>query len=100
MPIHPTEITDYERLVEHDYRRNLTAMVSWEFLWGLGLPFAMFYTFIPAYLGAMNAPKALIGFILSFPSIFAAGQILMSYLIPAKKRLVIYRLIITGSSVP
>ena len=100
MPINPTVTAEYEHLVERDYRRNLLAIVSWEFLWGLGLPFAMFATFIPAYLGALNAPKALIGFILSFPPIFAAGQILMSYLIPAKKRLVIYRLIITGASVP
>jgi len=100
MPINPTVLAEYEHLVEQDYRRNLVAIVSWEFLWGLGLPFALFSTFIPAYLGAMNAPKALIGFILSFPPIFAAGQILMSYLIPAKKRLVIYRSIITCSSVP
>ncbi|MDD5678522.1 MAG: MFS transporter [Kiritimatiellae bacterium] len=100
MSIHPTVTAEYERLVEQDYRRNLTAIVSWEFLWGLGLPFALFSTFIPAYLGAMNAPKALIGFILSFPPIFSAGQILMSYLIPAKKRLAIYRVVITVSTVP
>ncbi|MFH1477212.1 MAG: MFS transporter [Verrucomicrobiota bacterium] len=100
MPINPTITAEYERLVERDYRRNLTAMVGWEFLWGLGVPFAMFSTFVPAYLGAMNAPKVLIGFILSFPPIFSAGQILMSYLIPAKKRLAIYRLLATGLSVP
>lgn len=100
MPIDPTEIVDYERLVERDYRRNLTAMVGWELMWGLGIPFALFSASVPAYLGALNAPKALIGFILSFPILFASGQILMSYLIPARKRLVIYRALVIGSSMP
>lgn len=100
MSVNPEVVAEYERLVERDYRRNITAMVSWEFLWGFGLPFAMFAAFVPAYLGAMNAPKALIGFILSFPPIFSAGQILMSYLIPAQKRLAVYRLTMLCSCIP
>ena len=100
MPINPAITAEYEHLVERDYRRNLTAMVGWELMWGLGIPFALFSASVPAYLGALNAPKALIGLILSFPILFASGQILMSYLIPAGKRLMIYRSLVIGASMP
>lgn len=32
----------YEQLVERDLRRNMAAIVGWELLWGLGLPFALY----------------------------------------------------------
>ncbi len=100
MAIDPAAVAEYDRVVGRDYRRNMLAMVGWELMWGLGIPFALFSASVPAYLGALNAPKALIGFILSLPIIFSSGQILMSYLIPAKKRLLIYRACVIWCSVP
>ena len=48
MLINPTITAEYEQLVERDYRRNLTAMVGWEFMRGLGVPFAPFSASVPA----------------------------------------------------
>ena len=86
-----TSMAEYERSMERDYPVNLFAIVGWNFLWGFGLPFAMFSTSVPAYLGVLRAPKVLIGFILSFPMLFSSAQIVAGYLVPAEKRLVIFR---------
>jgi len=54
---------EHNKAVRFDYIRNATSFVTWEFIWGLGLPFAMFGTVVPAYLNEMNASKTLIGII-------------------------------------
>jgi MFS family permease len=83
---------EYERLVERDLRRNVGAIASWEFLWGLGMPFAMLATFVPAYLGAIDAPSVLIGFVLALPAVFSASQLIVSYFVPSRRRADVYRL--------
>ena len=82
---------EFERLVASDFRRNVTAFVSWEFIWGLGLPFAMYETLVPAYLQQISAPKVLIGIIAAFPTLFAPAAILGAYWVPARKRLQVAR---------
>jgi len=84
-------MAEHERLVERDLRRNAGGVVGWEFTWGLGMPFAMFGTFAPAYLGAMHAPKAVIGLVLAFPMLFGALQLLPGYFLPPQQRLRRYR---------
>ena len=44
---------EHNKAVRFDYIRNATSFVTWEFIWGLGLPFAMFATVVPAYLNEM-----------------------------------------------
>lgn len=52
---------EYEQAVARCFRRNLFAMVLFEFLWGLGVPFAISGVLIPAYLNSLAADKVLIG---------------------------------------
>jgi len=82
---------EYERLVDRDFRRNVLAIASWEFLWGLGMPFAMLATFVPAYMSAIAAPSVLIGLVLALPATFAAGQLVVGYFVPARRRADVYR---------
>ncbi len=96
----PEALAAYQQAIERDYRRNLTALVAWDFTWGLCLPFILFSASVPAYLGLLQSPKALIGFILSFPVLFAAGQILVSYVIPAARRQAIHRHLIVAGGIP
>lgn len=91
---------EYERLVDRDFRRNVIAVTSWEFLWGLGMPFAMLATFVPAYLSAVEAPSVLIGFVLALPSVFAASQLVVSYYVPSRRRADVYRVGIILSLLP
>ncbi len=70
---------NYLQAIKHDYPRNASIIVLFEFLWGLGLPFAMFATTVPAYMTAINSPKILIGFIVSLPIILCPMQIITSH---------------------
>ena len=99
---HPaaSAMAEHERLVERDLRRNVAAVVAWEFSWGLGMSFAMFSTFAPAYLGLMQAPKVVIGLVLAFPSIFAALQLAPGYFFPPHRRLRRYRNAVVLGIVP
>lgn len=98
-PIEASSIA-YEQAVERDVRRNILAFTSWEFVWGLGMPFAMFATFVPAYLGALDAPKALIGMLLAFPHLFGALQLLVGYWTPPARRLIVYRRLLIAGVLP
>lgn len=90
----------YDATVERNFRRNVTAFAGWEFVWGLGMPFAMFATFAPMYLDALGAPKTLIGFVLALPALFSAGQIVTGYIVPSHRRLTVYRAAVISCLVP
>ena len=66
-------------------------MAGWEFMWGLGMPFALFATMAPAYLREMGAPKVLIGIVATFPILFAPLAIMGTYWVPARLRLRVLR---------
>ena len=68
---------DYE--IEQDYRHNASCFLLFESLWGLGLPFAMIATVVPAYMMAISAPKVLIGVVVSLPIILSPLQLITSY---------------------
>ena len=61
------------------YRRTFAGFVLFEFLWGLGAPFAFFEAMVPAYMTVIGASKALIGFALSFFNISAPFQLVSGY---------------------
>jgi len=77
---------DVERLVRRDFRRNVTAFVLFEFLWGLGVPFAFFSSMVPAYLTALGSSKSLIGFVQSFWTIATPLQLVSGYLFSGENR--------------
>ncbi len=72
--------------VARDYRRNITAFVLFEFLWGLGMPFASYMTMVPGYMAAIGTSKSLIGFVQSFWTIFTPLQLVSSYFFQRKHR--------------
>lgn len=78
----------------------MLAFAAWEFLWGFGMPFSMFVTITPAYLGVLHAPKWLIGLVLASPAVFAAGQIVLSHRVSAFQRLKAFRWLTIGSLIP
>lgn len=86
--------------IEADYRRNRTVFAGWEFLWGLGAPFALFSTFAPAYLATLGAPQLLVGLILAFPPLFSATQLLVGYFVHPTARLRTVVLPIMGCMLP
>lgn len=65
-----------EDRVHRHYRRNVTAIVAFEFFWGLGLPFALFVVFVPAYLNLISAPKLVIGLAASLGAILMPLQLM------------------------
>jgi len=87
----PSTTTPHEQLIERDLRRNVAAIVGWELLWGLGLPFALYWTLVPAYLQQLQASKTLIGLVGSFPTLFAPLAIVSSYWIRADRRMKVTR---------
>jgi MFS family permease len=69
----------YEYEIEQDYRHNASSFLLFESLWGLGLPFAMIATVVPAYMTAISAPKVLIGIVVSLPITLSPLQLITSY---------------------
>ncbi len=79
-------LADVDRLVERDFRRNVTAFVLFEFVWGLGMPFAFFSSMVPAYLTTLGSSKSLIGFVQSFWTIATPLQLVSGYLFAGNLR--------------
>jgi len=69
----------YEQAVKQDYARNACCFIGWDFLWGLGLSFALFGTMVPAYLAEIGAPKSFIAFTTSLLVILTPLQIIVGY---------------------
>lgn len=91
---------DHRAAVARDYRRNRTVFAGWEFLWGLGAPFALAATFVPAYLATLGAPQLLVGLILALPPLFSSTQLLVGCLVPPAQRLRTVVLPIMGCMLP
>ena len=76
----------YDNAVKRDYLHNAAGFVSFEFIWGFGLPFAMFTTVIPVYMAELNAPKSLIGIITSLSITMCPLQIVVSHAFRERSR--------------
>ena len=70
---------EYESTVARDFFHNAVRLVSFDFVWGLGMPFVMLNTVILVYMAELKAPKILIGIIASIFTILCPLQILTSY---------------------
>ena len=70
---------EYEASVSRDFRWNFRTLMVTELLWGIGLPFATYFTIVPAYMTSLGAPKILIGIVASFFTTLCPLQLLASH---------------------
>ncbi len=56
--------------------RTVLGILLFEFSWGLGMPFGLFVSMVPAYLTAMGASKSLMGFVQTFWTVLIPLQLL------------------------
>jgi len=73
-------------LIARVFRRNIVLMTLFEFLWGLGNPFAMYLTIVPAYLTALAAPKSVIGAAMALWTVLAPIQLLGGHFFSGRRR--------------
>jgi len=79
-------IAPHEQVVLGHFRRNVAAVVGVDSLWGLGLPFALSWVLVPAYLNLLDAPKVVIGITSAFGAVFVPLQLLAIRLIEGRNR--------------
>ena len=77
---------DHSANVERDYPHNRAVFVLWEFVWGLGLPFALSSTVVPAYMMTLNSPKILIGIATSLLMTLCPLQLVTSHFLAGRPR--------------
>jgi MFS family permease len=70
---------DPEAALRRNLPRNVTGMLLFELTWGLGLPFGLYVSMVPAYLNAMGTSKSLMGFVQSFWTILIPLQLVGSH---------------------
>jgi MFS family permease len=73
-------------LIARVFRRNLVFVTLFEFAWGLGNPFAMYMTIVPAYLTALGAPKSVIGIAIALWTVLAPMQLLGGHYFSGRRR--------------
>ncbi len=56
--------------------RTIAGILLFEFSWGLGIPFGLYVSVVPAYLTALGASKSLMGFLQTFFTVFTPLQLL------------------------
>lgn len=84
-------------LIARVFRRNLVFMVLFEFTWGIGCPFALYLTIVPAYLTALGAAKSLIGVAMALWTILAPMQLLGGHYFSGRRRVRIAMLFFIAS---
>src|SRR5271157_2752954 len=70
---------DPEAALRRNLPRNVTGMLLFELTWGLGIPFGLYVSMVPAYLNAMGTSKSLMGFVQSFWTVLIPLQIVGSH---------------------
>ena len=76
-----------EALLKKGFRRNVTGIVLFELVWGLGVPFVLYISALPAYLTALGTSKALLGFVMSLWTILAPLQLLSGHYFNGPRRM-------------
>src|SRR5512143_2522641 len=77
---------DPEAGIYRNLPRNVTGMLLFELTWGLGLPFGLYASVVPAYLTAMGTSKSLMGFVQSFWTILIPLQLIGSHYLGRRGR--------------
>jgi MFS family permease len=69
------------------FRRNVTGIALFELVWGLGVPFVLYISMLPAYFTALGTSKALLGFVMSLWTILAPLQLLSGHFFNGPRRM-------------
>jgi MFS family permease len=76
-----------EAAIRKDFRRTATGIVLFELVWGLGVPFVLYISALPAYLNALGTSKTLLGFVMSLWTILVPLQLLSGHYLNGPRRL-------------
>ena len=68
------------------FARNVSGILLFEFAWGLGIPFGLFISIVPAYLTALGSPKSLMGLVQSLWTILTPLQLFGGHYFSGKGR--------------
>jgi MFS family permease len=68
-------------------RRTVTGIALFELFWGLGVPFVLYISALPAYLTALGTSKALLGFVMSLWTVLAPLQLLSGHYLNGPRRM-------------
>ena len=83
---HPSAPRDPHAAILRNLPRNVTGMLLFELTWGLGIPFGLYVSMVPAYLNAMGTSKSLMGFVQSFWTILIPLQLIGSHVLRKTER--------------
>ncbi len=73
-------------LVKKDFKWNRNVLLSFEFMWGVGLPFSTYWVIVPAYMAVIGAPKTLIGVVTSLYTMLSPLQFIVAHYIGGKPK--------------
>ncbi|MDA0746314.1 MAG: MFS transporter [bacterium] len=76
----------YERSVSQNFRYNTGCLLGFEFVWGLGSAFAMFFTVVPAYMASIGSPKSVVGLVTSLLVTLSPLQMLGAHFFSRRSR--------------
>jgi MFS family permease len=79
-------LRDPEAPLWKNLTRNVSSILSFEFMWGLGIPFGLYVSMVPAYLTVMGSSKSLMGFVQSFWTILVPLQLLGGHFFASRGR--------------
>ncbi len=72
--------------VKKDFPWNRNVLLSFEFMWGAGLPFSTYWVIVPAYMAVIGAPKTLIGIVTSLYTMLSPLQFIVAHHIGGKPK--------------
>jgi MFS family permease len=78
-PHRPAAVRVPEALLKRSFGRNVTGIFLFELIWGLGVPFGLFLSVVPAYLTVLGVSKSLLGFVMSLWTILTPLQLLSGH---------------------
>ena len=79
-------VGSYESAIQKSFARNASAVILFEFIWGMGMSFGMFAVLVPMYMSAIGSPKVLIGVVSSLYIIMCPFQLAISHYAKAGMR--------------
>ncbi len=73
-------------LIAKDFKWNRNVLLSFEFMWGVGLPFSTYWVIVPAYMAVIGAPKTLIGVVTSLYTMLSPLQFIVAHHLGGKPK--------------
>lgn len=86
-PHRPAAARTSEARLSKSLGRNVTGIFLFELIWGLGVPFGLFLSVVPAYLTVLGTSKSLMGFVMSLWTILTPLQLLAGHFFGGRGRM-------------